>query len=117
MNRLLYGVVDITKALFTGIIIGAILTAIFGGIGLIINKGSIINALEVSRSALLLVGSLGMLCSAALLLKKDSLRPLENKDGWNKHFKVVHFVYVIFVLFVGVIIIGSSIDYIIYFIK
>lgn len=117
MESLKNGVFDFIKATFLGLFVGCIIGILFILIGLIANKGVILKALYVSRCALLLIGPLCMIFSAGMFLKRGALRPLENKEGWKKHFKILNPGYVMVFFSIGMVFIGSIVDLIIYNIK
>ena len=108
------GTVDCLKALFIGIAVGSAIGVIFALIGLMAYKGNFVNALNVSRSGLLLIGALCMIFSAGMFLKRGALRPLQDKDGWKRQFKILNPGYVMVFFSVGVVLIGSIVDLIIF---
>jgi hypothetical protein len=117
MDKVKNASMDIAKAFVIGTAVGIVIAVVVGLIGFIVSKGSWLEALKISKIALLLIGSMGLFCFAGVLLKGNSLRPLDNKVGWNRHFKVLHFAYVILILFIGIVTVGSGIDYLVYLIK
>lgn len=113
MQRTLYGIVDAAKSFIIGIIAGTIIEIVSALIGLIIYKGYWIGAIMAGRNAVIFVGALGLLITAGLFLKKNTLRPLKAQKSWEKSFKVLNFGYTILILFIGIIIVGCIMDSII----
>lgn len=116
MDKVKKVVIDIVKSLVVGMGVGLIIATIFSIIGLIVNKGSIKEALSFVRTAVLLIGSIGLFFSAGIFLKRDGQRAMDNKEGWKNHFKILNIGYVLFIICIGVIIIGGSADYLTYII-
>lgn len=117
MESLKNGVFDFIKSTFLGAFVGCIIGVLFMLIGLLANKGVFLQGLYVARCALLLIGPIGMVFSAGMFMKRGALRPLKDKEGWKRHFKVLNPGYVMVFFSVGIVFIGSLVDLIIYNIK
>lgn len=103
---------DIIKAILIGLIISSLIAIVFGIIGLTINGGDFSKALRVSQQGLFVIGALTLIVVAALFLKRDGRRGLEDKDGWKSQFKVMNFSMVILIVGVFILLVGGMLDYV-----
>jgi hypothetical protein len=117
VKKVIYGINDAAKALLIGVIAGIVIEIVFTLIGLIAHRGSWIDALIVGRNAEISAGAIGLLISSGIFLKRDSLRPLKDQEGWKRNFKALNYGYVLLLLFIGMLIIGGILDLVLYKLK
>jgi hypothetical protein len=114
MKKVTLVIIDILKSFSIGILSGSVTGLIFTLTGLLSQKGILLEAMYIGRASVLVIGGLGLLVSSVFFLKKDGGFPLENEDGWRKHFNMLSFRYVLLVFFIGIVIIGGVLDSLIY---
>ena len=108
---------EIIKDFIKCIIIGSFISlAIILGVGissLIISKFNWQQSLNIVRSGLLIIGPLGMILGAILILRKREEKEFLFIDQWKEKYSV--FSYKIVLIIIGLIIIlyGGAIDWII----
>lgn len=115
MKRLVNLLRDVIKCITIGLIITAAIFLIAGGIALLANKGSISVSLEVVKSILLIVGSLGLLLCAILILKKKSEEPLKYIDEWKKKFGILSYKLVLAFVSLTILLCGGFLDWILFY--
>lgn len=115
MNKSLYIIKDITKSILAGVIISLALIILSGLISMIIKRGDIKSVLQIIKGTLFIIGSLGLIVSSGFILKKESRRPLDNKDSWKEQFKVLSFVKVFLIIGIIILLFGNIIDVIIFY--
>ena len=104
---------DFIKCIIVGSCISLVIILLVGIISLLLSKFNLIYSLQIVRSSLLIIGPLGVMVGALLILKKRDEKELEFLDQWKKKFHV--FTYKIVLILVSFIIIlyGGIIDWII----
>lgn len=111
MNKTKEVVGDILKAFIIMGGITSIIVILFTLIGVVINHGNLVKGLIITQRLVLLMGGLGLLVVAGMLLKKDGLRPLTHRKQWKNHFKRLYFSHVFFLFCMGFLLWGGLIDY------
>lgn len=103
------------EALKCGIIssiVSGVLLLISALVSLIVTSGNIIKILESMRAALFIVGSLGLLIGAIMLLKRPTSETAHINKSWREKFKYLSYKQFI-ILFSAVMIgYGCIVDYI-----
>lgn len=110
MDKIMYFLKDIIKSLKVGIIVSVILilsSALFGAIA---KQGNIILTLDIVKNTLFFIGALGLFVFAGFTAKRESRRPLEHKNQWKEHFKVLNFVNVLMVIDITILVSGILLD-------
>jgi len=105
---------DILKAMVIGLITSGIVIVLIGVIALIVNSGSILPSLTVVRSALCIIGSLGLIISAAMLLTKRNGVSKDYEKEWRGHFKHFNLLGVILTVSSVLLLIAGGIDSLLY---
>ena len=107
----------IIKDFIKCIIIGSFISlAIILGVGissLIISKFNWQQSLNIVRSGLLIIGPLGMILGAILILKKRDEKELSFIDQWEKKYSVFSYRIVFIVVSCTIILYGGVIDWLI----
>ncbi|WP_291650285.1 hypothetical protein [Clostridium sp.] len=112
--RKLNGIInDFIKCMIIGSFIS--LAIILGGgiISLIISKFNWQQSLNIVRSALLIIGPLGMILGAILILRKREEKELLFIDQWREKYRVFSYKIVLIIVSLIVILYGGTIDWII----
>ena len=102
---------DLIKCAKLATIISGVAVILSGIIGLIVNKGNFILAVQAIKATLLIVGSFGLILGSILLLKKNSEKEFEHINEWKE--KYIKFSYKVVIVISSFIIIfyGSIIDW------
>ena len=104
---------DFIKCIIIGSCISLVIILLVGIVSFLLSKFNLMYSLQIVRSSLLIIGPLGVMVGALLILKKRDEKELEFIDQWKKKFNV--FTYKIVLILVSFIIIlyGGVIDWII----
>jgi hypothetical protein len=115
MEKILIFIKDVIKSIILGIIISLILILISALGAILVKRGNIKVTLEIVRSTLFIVGSLGLLIYAGFMLKRDARRPLENSQQWKEKFQIITFANVLLIINSLILISGVVIDNVRYY--
>jgi len=113
MDKIMYFLKDVIKSLKVGIVVSIILILLSALFGSIAKQGDVILILDIVKNTLFFIGALGLFVFAGFTAKRESRRPLEHKDQWKEHFKVLNFVNVLMVIDITILISGILLDKII----
>ncbi|MBQ8640394.1 MAG: hypothetical protein IJ468_14720 [Lachnospiraceae bacterium] len=103
--------IDILKSFLIGIAVGLILLVFFFLIGMLVNWGSLRDALWFVRGGLLVVSALMLMISAAMMLMKKEGISEKNKLRWRSHFHRLYLAGVMICLALGEVSIAVIVDY------
>lgn len=110
LNRLLK---DFIKCIIFGSIISLAVVLVVGVISLLISKFNLNQSIENVRSALLIIGPLGMIVGALLILKKKNEKELTFIDDWKEKYHVFSYKIVLILISAIIILYGAAIDWLI----
>lgn len=113
MEKLIRIIKDFIKCIFVGSCISFGIIIIVGIISLLVSKFDLRQSLEIIRSAILIIGSLGIVLGALLILKKRKEKELQFKEQWKKRYSVFSYRVVIIVNSFIIILYGGAIDWLI----
>ncbi|MDF2869943.1 MAG: hypothetical protein K0R05_1518 [Anaerocolumna sp.] len=105
---------DILKAMVIGLITSGTVIILIGIIALIVNRGSLLPSLTVVRSALCIIGALGLIISAAMLIKKKNDVSEDYEKEWRAHFKQFNLLGVILTASSVLLLSAGTIDSLLY---
>lgn len=111
MEKLIRIIKDFIKCLFVGSCISFGIIIIVGIISLLISKFDWIQSLQIVRSSILIIGSLGIVLGALLILKKRKEKELQFKEQWQKRYSVFSYRAVIIVNSFIIILYGGAVDW------
>lgn len=110
MYKILNIIKDIIKAIIVGLVISFILIVVSALGATLIKRGGTKITLEVIRSTLFIIGSLGLILFSGFILKKDARRSLRNNWKWRKQFQVINFIHVLLIIDIMILSSGIVID-------
>lgn len=110
MNRVKNIFGDLFKTFRIGSYISIAIIILVSTFSVIANGNDFKKILLYARSALFIIGSLGLLVSSMFILKTNSRRNLKNQDEWKEKFKEFSFVSVIFIASIIILVYGTLID-------
>ena len=113
MKKLTGAIRDFIKCIIVGSFISLVITFVVGIISLLVSKFNWQQSLQTIRSALLIVGPLGMVLGAILILKKRGEKELVFIDQWKKKYSVFSYKIVLIVVSCIIILYGGVIDWLI----
>lgn len=113
MGKLNGMIKDFIKCVIVGSCISLGIIFIVGIISLLASKLNWRQSLQVIRSALLIIGPLGMALGAILILKKRDEKELSFIDQWEKKYSVFSYRIVFIVVSCTIILYGGVIDWLI----
>ena len=105
---------DFFKCLIWGTIISLGIFIVIGIIALLANKFDIVKSLSIIRSALLIIGPLGMALGAFLILKKRTEKEFEFIEDWKEKYSVFSYRLVVILVSIIITLYGSIIDKLIF---
>lgn len=105
---------DILKAMVIGLMTSGIVIILIGVIALIVNSGSILPSLTAVRSTLCIIGALGLIISAAMLLTKKNGVSKDYEKEWRVHFNHFNLLGVILTVSFALLLIAGGIDSLLY---
>ena len=105
---------DFIKCLFTGSLISIGIIILIGIISLLITKFNWIQSLQVVKSTLLIIGPLGLMLGALLILKKREEKELIYIEQWKKKFNIFSYKVVLIVVSLVIVFYGGLIDWILF---
>ncbi|WOO37660.1 hypothetical protein R2R35_03960 [Anaerocolumna sp. AGMB13020] len=105
---------DILKAVAIGLIASGIIIVLIGIVALIVNSGSILPSLTAVRGALCIIGALGLIISAAMLISKKNGISKDYEKEWRAHFNHFNLLGVILTVSSALLLIAGGIDSLLY---
>ena len=111
MGKLNVMIKDFIKCVILGSCISLGIIFIVGIISLLISKFDLKQSLQIVRSTLLIVGPLGMMLGAILILKKRDEKSLTFLDQWEKKYNVFSYRIVFVVVSCVITLYGGFVDW------
>lgn len=111
MKKLIGALKDFIKCIIVGSLISLVIILVVGIISLLVSKFNWQQALQVVRSALLIIGPLGIILGALLILKKRDEKELLFIDQWKKRYNVFSYKIVLIVVSLIIVLYGGAIDW------
>ena len=113
MKKLIGALKDFIKCIIVGSLISLVIILVVGIISLLVSKFDWRQSLEIVRSAMLIIGSLGIVLGALLILKKRNEKELQFKEQWQIKYNVFSYRIVVIVDSFIIILYGGVIDWLI----
>lgn len=113
MKKLIGVLKDFIKCIIVGSLISLAIILVVGIISLLVSRFNWQQALQIIRSALLIIGPLGMILGALLILKKRDEKELLFIDQWKKKYSVFSYKIVFIVVSLIIVLYGGAIDWLI----
>ncbi len=113
MEKLSKVLKDFIKCLVVGSLISFGVIIVIGIISFLISKFNFIHSLEVVKSVLLIIGPLGLILGALLILKKREEKELIFIEQWKKKYSILSYKVVLILVSLAIIFYGGIIDWII----
>lgn len=104
---------DFIKCIIVGSFISLAIILIVGIISLLVSKFNWQQALQSVKSTLLIIGPLGMMLGAILILKKREEKELLYIEEWKKKYNILSYKIVLIVVSCIIILYGGVIDWLI----
>lgn len=114
MNKLKNIFGDLFKTFRIGSYISLAIIILVSTFSVITNGYDFKKILLYAKSALFIIGSLGLLVSSGFILKTSSRRNLENQHEWKEKFKELSFVSVILIASISILVYGTLVDFILF---
>lgn len=111
MKKILYFLQDILKCVVVGLVISLGVSIISGIILLIIFGTNAAMVFGWIKAVNYFVGAMGLLLSGGFFIKRDGTRPFVYKEQWKKLFKQMNIGFVILVIGITIIFVGTIIQY------
>lgn len=111
MKKLNLLIKDFIKCIIFGSFISLVITFVVGIISLLVSKFNWQQSLESIRSALLIIGPLGMILGAILILKKRDEKELLFIDQWKEKYNIFSYKIVLILVSCIIILYGGAIDW------
>lgn len=111
MKKLIGALKDFIKCIIVGSLISLVIILVVGIISLLVSKFNWQQALQVVRSTLLIIGPLGIILGALLILKKRDEKELLFIDQWKKRYNVFSYKIVLIVVSLIIVLYGGAIDW------
>lgn len=111
MKKLSGIIKDFVKCIIFGSFISLVITFIVGITSLLVSKFNWQQSLQIVRSTLLIIGPLGMILGAILILKKKDEKELIFIDQWKEKYNVFSYKTVLIVISCIIILYGGVIDW------
>lgn len=108
---------DLLECIKLSSLIGCILILVSGLISVIVSKANRVSVLESIRGILFVIGSIGLIIGAMMLLKKRSEKQSDYLEDWKVKYKIISFKQMIIVSSSILIIYGCLIDWILFIIS
>ena len=105
---------DFIKCIVKGSLISLGIVLVVGLISLLVTGFNFQQSIQVVRSALLIIGPLGISLGAILILKKRNEEKFSFIEQWKKKYRVFSYRIVIILIGFVIIIYGGIIDWIIF---
>lgn len=103
---------DFTKCLVVGSLISFGIIIVIGIISLLVSKFNLIYSLQVIKSALLIIGPLGLMLGALLILKKREEKELKYIEEWKNKYSIFSYKTVLIIVSLVIVFYGGIIDWI-----
>lgn len=114
MKKITEIIKDSIKCIVIGSLISLVIILAFGIISLLVSKFNLQQSLQVIKSTLLIIGPLGMILSAFLILKNREEKEFEFIEQWKKKFNVFSYKIVFILVSIIIILYGGIIDWIMF---
>ena len=105
---------DFIKCMIIGTLIALGIIFVIGIISLLILKFNFIQSLQIVRSSLLIIGPLGIMLGALLILKKRDEKQMVFIGDWEKKYKVLSYRVVLILVSIVIVLYGGIIDWLIF---
>ena len=102
---------DFIKCIIIGSFISLVIILIVGIISLLVSKFNWQQALQSVKSTLLIIGPLGMILGAILILKKREEKELLFIDQWKNKYNIFSYKIVLIVISCIIILYGGIVDW------
>ena len=112
MEKLSEVLKDFIKCLVVGSLISFGIIILIGIISLLISKFNLIYSLHVIKSTLLIIGPLGLMLGALLILKKRGEKELKYIEEWKNKYSIFSYKTVLILVSLVIVFYGSIIDWI-----
>ncbi len=115
MDKIIGLMKDIIKSLIVGFTVSFVLVILSGIGSFLFSHGNIITILDTIKNTLFFIGAMGLFVCAGFIAKRESRRPLKNKNAWKEQFKVIHFPSVIGIIDITILFAGVLFDRVIFY--
>ena len=115
MSKLNGIIKDFIKCIFVGNLIALVIILVIGVISLLVSKFEVKQSLQIIRSSLLIIGPLGVILGALLILKKRDEKQFEFLGEWEKKYKVFSYRIVLVLVSFIIVLYGGIIDWIVFY--
>ena len=105
---------DFIKCMVFGSLISFGIIIVIGIVSLIITKFNLMLSLQYVKSALLIIGPLGLMLGALLILKIREEKELTFIEQWEKKFSMFSYRVVLILVSIVIVFYGGIIDWIIF---
>ena len=103
---------DLIKCLVVGSLISFGIIIVIGIISLLISKFNWKISVQVIKSTLLIIGPLGLMLGALLILKKREEKELKFIEEWKKKYSIFSYKTVLILVSLVIVFFGGIIDWI-----
>ena len=104
---------DFIKCIIIGSLVSLGIIFVVGIISLLVSNFNWQQSLQAIRSALLIIGPLGMILGAILILRKRDEEEFSFMDQWKKKYSILSYKIVLIVVSCTIILYGGIIDWLI----
>ncbi|WP_066889553.1 hypothetical protein [Clostridium nigeriense] len=104
---------DFIKCIIIGSLVSLGIIFVVGIISLLVSNFNWQQSLQAIRSALLIIGPLGMILGAILILRKRDEEEFSFMDQWKKKYSILSYKIVLIVISCTIILYGGIIDWLI----
>ncbi len=104
---------DFFKCIITGSLISLGIILVVGIISLLVSGFNFSKVIQIIRSALLIIGPLGIILGAILILKKNNEEEFSFIDQWKRKYSVFSYKVVLIGVSFIIVLYGGVIDWII----
>lgn len=108
---------DLLKCIKLSSLLGGLLILVSGFISLLVSKANRVSILESIRGILFVVGGIGLIIGAVMLLKKRSEKESDYLEDWKAKYKVLSIKQMIIVSSSVLIIYGCLVDWILFIVS
>lgn len=106
---------DCVKALCIGLCAAAAVFVLLVVLGSCLGGFALSAGLETARRGLLIIGAILLFVSAAALIAQDKAASLAQDPRWKKHFSALGLFSVLFWCAVGILLVASALDSILFY--